>query len=282
MGASGQVLLLDGAADRHQRPERKRGVNVVCEAGREKEGGKVKILDLFCGTKSLQKPCEDLGHYYFGVDIERKFNPDMVADVMNLNASEIPFIPDVIWASPPCTHFSVASIGRNWNKDRTPKSEGAKVSLRLLDKTIALIKELRPTYYFIENPRGMMRKMSAMESLPIRHTVSYCQYGDKRMKPTDIWTNCGIWTPRPMCKNGDRCHVRSPRGSKTGTQGLGNAIDRAKVPYALLREILFACEREGGLVTDDTTKKFFDGLRDHESFVITSALEKRMDGLEDK
>lgn len=57
------------------------------------------------------------------------------------------------------------------------------------DKTnrhlIQLIKDLNPKYYFIENPRGGMRKMSFMEGLP-RYTVTYCQYGDFRMKPTDI------------------------------------------------------------------------------------------------
>lgn len=30
--------------------------------------------------------------------------------------------------------------------------------------------------------------MEWMRSLP-RYTVTYCQYGDNRMKPTDIWTN---------------------------------------------------------------------------------------------
>ncbi len=32
--------------------------------------------------------------------------------------------------------------------------------------------------WYIENPRGMMRKMPCMQNL-IRHTVTYCQYGDK-------------------------------------------------------------------------------------------------------
>ena len=39
MGGRGAVLLLDGAADRDQRPERERGVNVVCEAGYPQKGG---------------------------------------------------------------------------------------------------------------------------------------------------------------------------------------------------------------------------------------------------
>ena len=96
--------------------------------------------------------------------------------------------------------------------------------------------ELQPKYYFIENPRGLMRKMGAVEHLN-RHTVTYCQYGDKRMKPTDIWTNLD-WKPREMCKNGQPCHESAPRGSRTGTQGLKNNYERSKVPYELCKEIL--------------------------------------------
>lgn len=59
----------------------------------------------------------------------------------------------------------------------------------------------------------------------VRHTISYCQYGDNRMKPTDIWTNDLKWIPKPPCKNGDKCHISAPRGSITGTQGLKNSIE---------------------------------------------------------
>lgn len=92
---------------------------------------------------------------------------------------------------------------------------------------ISLIKELNSTYYFIENPRGGMRKMSWMQELP-RYTVTYCQYGDERMKPADIWTNHSNPKFKPMCKNGDSCHVSAPRGAKTGTQGLKAVLNEVK------------------------------------------------------
>jgi hypothetical protein len=71
-----------------------------------------------------------------------------------------------------------------------------------------------------------------------KHTVTYCQYGDTRMKPTDIWTNNPHWTPREMCKNGDTCHVAAPRGSKTGTQGLKGAEIRSIIPHELCMEVM--------------------------------------------
>jgi hypothetical protein len=78
-----------------------------------------------------------------------------------------------------------------------------------------------------------------MASLP-RKTVTYCQYGDTRMKPTDIWTNCSHWNPKPACKNGDPCHESAPRGARTGTQGINGARDRSRIPEKLVIEILSA------------------------------------------
>ena len=71
-----------------------------------------------------------------------------------------------------------------------------------------------------------------------RQTVWYCQYGDKRAKPTDIWTNLPNWTGK-QCHNGNKdCHHEpAPRGSKTGTQGLKNAKLRGVIPENLFKEL---------------------------------------------
>jgi hypothetical protein len=89
----------------------------------------------------------------------------------------------------------------------------------------------------MENPRGKLRKLNVVDGLH-RNTVTYCQYGDTRMKPTDIWTNNLHWKPRPMFKNGMPCHVSSPRGSQTGTQGMKGNYERSKIPHELCIEIL--------------------------------------------
>ena len=108
--------------------------------------------------------------------------------------------------------------------------------MEIVNKTKEIIDTLQPKYFVIENPRGKMRKLDLLDSFN-RVTVTYCQYGDNRMKPTDLWHNLG-WTPRPMCKNGMPCHVAAPRGSQTGTQGLKGNYERSKVPYELCKEIL--------------------------------------------
>jgi hypothetical protein len=99
-----------------------------------------------------------------------------------------------------------------------------------------LILTLAPRLWFVENPRGGMRKTQWMDGLP-RYTVTYCQYGDTRMKPTDIWTNHPDPGFRPMCHNGDPCHERAPRGAKTGTQGLKGHVLRSQIPDRLCAHV---------------------------------------------
>ena len=203
----------------------------------------MNVLELFAGSRSVGKVAQKLSFNVYSSDIEQFGGIDYVTDIMDFDVTKIPFKPDIIWASCPCTAFSVAAIGKNWTKfgdDYIPKNPRADFGLKLVQKTLEIIEHFSPTYFFIENPRGMLRKMPIMADLP-RQGVTYCQYGDTRMKPTDIWTNSTKWIPRPMCKNGDPCHVAAPRGSKTGTQGLKGAYERSKIPEDLCFEILKSC-----------------------------------------
>ena len=207
----------------------------------------MKILDLFSGTQSIANAFRAMGHEVFTVELDKQHKGiDWYQDIMCINPKDILERfgkPDVIWASPPCEKFSVASIGKHWiSGTELPKTDGAKQAIALLEHTINLITGLNPLYYFIENPRGKMRKMACMQRLP-RHTVTYCQYGDTRMKPTDIWTNHPNPQFLPICKNGDSCHVRAPRGSRTGTQGMKDAVERGRIPYLLCEHIVNICER---------------------------------------
>lgn len=194
----------------------------------------MKLLELYCGSKSISKVAESMGIQTFTSDVNKRFKPDYLVSIFNFDINTIPFNPDIIWASPPCECFSVASIWRHWNKDGTPKSIFLKQSLIMIKITLDIIKTLQPRYWFIENPRGMLRKQSMMSEF-MRHTVSYCQYEDNRMKPTDIWTNNHNWKPKVMCKPGASCH--DPKG----THKLDNRYRRAVIPELLCKEILESC-----------------------------------------
>jgi hypothetical protein len=216
----------------------------------------MKVLELFAGSRSFSKVAEQMGIETFTSDYKDFDKIDYVCDILQFDVSKIPFNPDIIWASPPCTYFSVASIGHHWNKDHTPKTEQAKLGVKIVQKTLDIINYFKPDYFFIENPRGKLRKLEVVKNIP-KTTVCYCQYGEDRMKPTDIWSNFIFeehtllsednslqgWKPRKMCFNGNKnCHHQpAPRGSQTGTQGLKGNYLRSLVPYELCKEILESC-----------------------------------------
>lgn len=86
-----------------------------------------------------------------------------------------------------------------------------------------------------------MRAQPWMAGIP-RYTVTYCQYGFRYMKPTDIWTNHPAPRFRPPCRNGDPCHESAPRGSKTGLQGVNGKTARAVIPPEFCEHIVEICE----------------------------------------
>lgn len=213
--------------------------------------GSGNLLELFAGSRSVGSMGEKLGYNVFSVDWENYDGIDLQIDISELNMFYVPFVPDVVWASPDCTTYTIAAISHHRNGTE-PKSEYARQCDHTNQHFISLIKEwliINPKMvFFIENPRGMMRHMPFMKDFK-RHTVWYCKYGDDRAKPTDIWTNSTTWHPRPPCRNykydkegniiNQHCHHQSARrGSKTGTQGRRGSYDRSKIPDELCLEIL--------------------------------------------
>ena len=215
---------------------------------------KIKLLELFAGSRSWGKIAEELGYEVFSIDHKPFDNIDLVIDIEDLTEDMLPWIPEVVIDGRPCTTFSLAAGGTHRIEPnyapRTPfaeKCDRMNINLNNLYKKWGCI-------YYIENPRAMLRKMDYMKGMN-RTTVTYCSYKDTRMKPTDIFSNNikdifnpNGWQPKQMCFNGNtKCqHEPAPRGSKTGTQGLKGNYERSKVPEELCMDILIATKNKFG------------------------------------
>jgi len=219
----------------------------------------MKVLELYAGSRSIGKAAEALGHEVFSIDIKPFKDIDLVIDIEFLTPEKIPFRPDMIWASPPCTTYSVCGLRYHRNMG-IPTSQFAEKSDRLVLNTLKLIRYFNCIYY-IENPRGYLRKMNFMKLLP-KVTVWYCKYGDNVAKPTDIWSNNirsifnpNGWSSRPECFNGNqKCHHdKQPRKYAAkklnkvlgkGIQGRANNYERSKIPIELCIEIILATSKK--------------------------------------
>ena len=171
---------------------------------------------------------------------EKGFKPDLCCDMLYFDIKMLPKDwrnPDVLWCSPTCETFSMSGDSMYMGFPTKPKTY---IGLALAYKCIELIQKLKPKYWIIENPRAGLRNVWFMKPLQ-RTTVTYCQYGHKNMKPTDIWNNFGF--KGKICNNGDSCHESAPRGSNKGTSGEKSTELRGIIPQQLCEEILILCEK---------------------------------------
>jgi hypothetical protein len=200
----------------------------------------VRVLELFAGTLGWGRAFSERGHDVFSVELDTDFpGVSLYQDIATLTPDDIPWSPDVILASPPCTSFSMMSVRYHW-MDGRPKSETARIGGSLVLATRRLIDQLRPTYYVIENPVARLRSIGFVDDLD-RRTVWQCQYGRPYAKPTDLW---GVFPPgfdAKACYNGAEDHAPPPRGSRTGVQGTrygpnGSPDRLSRPPWAKTRD----------------------------------------------
>ena len=114
----------------------------------------MRVLELFAGSRSFSKVAEKLGHQVYTTDIEPFDKIDQVCDMFEFDIDKMldEFgSPDIIWASPPCTTFSVASISTHWTGGKRayiPKTKEAEMGIRIIEETIQIIDMLK-SYNFL-------------------------------------------------------------------------------------------------------------------------------------
>jgi hypothetical protein len=199
------------------------------------------LIELFSGSKSVTRAAQAKGYKTFCIDIEEKFSPDLQANILDLSLKQLPLFNrcSFLWASVPCTTYSVLSLSKHWRK-RTiahrrytyePVTRDAVMATKILAKTLWLIEKINPLYYVIENPRGALRHFPGVQSIPFRSTVSYSDYSMEVYKPTDIFHNMPFLKLKQIKGSAGRVFSQS-------VSHMPNAFERSKVPGTLIDSIL--------------------------------------------
>lgn len=208
----------------------------------------MRVIDLFCGLGGWSAAFKERGHDVFTLDKSKRFSTTLCKDILDVKASDLPQRPDIILASPPCEGFTRLRYAFNWKVsevgEQIPISVKSRLGIKILQKTVALIHELQPRYFIIENPVGKMRHMPEVGQFE-RRTVTYCQYGSDAQKPTDLW---GGFPPGlvllPTCKAGAPCHTTAAGSAKGAIVKANDAAARALVPYPLSLAVCLSIEAE--------------------------------------
>ena len=162
-----------------------------------------QTVELFCGSKPFSQIASALGFFTFTVDADPAHAADLVADIRSLSANQLPSNPLIIWAAPP--DAAAFYDPDSWEKDGSyyPATPLAEEAIGVWRATISLISGMKPVWWFIENPKSLLRTMPVNAGFnrgyPTRnrHTIRHDQYGGNGDSETDVWTNAFWWIPRP-------------------------------------------------------------------------------------
>lgn len=102
----------------------------------------MNVLELFAGSRSIGKVAENLGYNVFSSDLNKFDKIDYAIDILEFDINKIPFKPDIIWASPPCTTYSIAAIYHHRPHNK-PLSEFALKSDNMIKKNFRHNKKIK-------------------------------------------------------------------------------------------------------------------------------------------
>ena len=205
-------------------------------------------LDLFSGTGSVGRALSNLGFDVISLDINPKFSPDIVCDILNWDFKNTRYRPGDFWviaAGVPCTEYSQAKTTGERNLAHADS---------LVAKTLEIINWFNPKLWLIENPRGGLLKDREIVRDLNYIDVDYCQFCDwGYQKPTRIWCCPEISKlPSVLCDSLTCRHVQSNPGGHF--EKLGGASmrlgreDKYRTPASLVEYLVGGSHGSRGFV----------------------------------
>ena len=152
----------------------------------KEENGKKIILDLCGGTGAWSRPYQEMGYTVYNITL-----PKYDIRKTKITEDELIFRKDTndnyrlkvkkndiygILAAPPCVEFSLAA-GKKLKDRNTDKG------LELVNICLKIIWKCKPKFWALENPVGYLRNFLGKPPF----TFKQWEFGDKGIKPTDIW-----------------------------------------------------------------------------------------------
>ena len=192
----------------------------------------MRLLERFSGTGSVGDAFRATGWNVTSLDCDLRSEADLKMDVLDFPyESYRPECFEAIWASPPCTEYSIARTTA-----RTPRN--LPLADALVARTLEIIEHLKPKVWWIENPAtGLLKSRAVIQHLPPPLFCDYCMYGKPYRKRTALWTNipasrAGLFTCNKACGSWqDGHHVQTAqRGPGRLQQRLG-INDRCTLSY---------------------------------------------------
>lgn len=213
----------------------------------------MKILELFAGKQSFANVARSAGHEVFTSDILALDGIDYAVPIADFDPARVPFLPDMIWASPECKAFSTASGGFHFrlkNGRYEAQTEYAGEALAMVNDCLRVVNhflKLNPNLiFYIENPVGLIQKLTDLRPnwlfspfpIPRCVKIDQCAFGRDAKKPTWIFTNDIRFRGR-KCAGATCHHVRNMTASFTALSSLkASYYKRAALPPELCTDIL--------------------------------------------
>tara|TARA_R110000868_G_scaffold97579_4_gene268319 strand:+ start:706 stop:1374 length:669 start_codon:yes stop_codon:yes gene_type:complete len=214
-----------------------------------------RLLELFCGTKSVGKEFQKVGYEVVSLDYNKKFNATHTVDILTWDYKQ--YEPDyfnVIWASPDCTTFSLATGGKYRTKDmiygkNNEFQERATLGNNMILRLIEILKYFKCNCWFVENPRGLLQHFPPLKEFikEVNANMNLVYYGNYNWgfpKATNIWSNLPLWENEKMPVMSEdtyklKHHNYNNRPKKYYYAFYDkNAEERSKIPADLINKLM--------------------------------------------